>query len=76
MADHEHPAKLPPQPDDARQQIAARLDRFRTAVIQLPLLDTLIHAPTAAVLHQFREVVLHGRETRVADLEQPVFAWR
>jgi hypothetical protein len=23
-----------------------------------------------------REVVLHGRHTRVADLEQPVFAWR
>ncbi|MER5392120.1 CoA pyrophosphatase [Saccharopolyspora sp. NPDC002686] len=45
-------------------------------VIQLPLLDTLIHAPTAAVLHQFREVVLHDRHTRVADLEQPLFAWR
>ncbi|MGP4017009.1 NUDIX hydrolase [Saccharopolyspora sp. 5N708] len=45
-------------------------------VIQLPLLDTLVHAPTAAVLHQFTEVVLHGRDTRVADLEQPVFAWR
>ena len=45
-------------------------------VIQLPLLGVLIHAPTAAVLHQFTEVVLHGRDTRVADLEQPVFAWR
>ncbi|KAA5834581.1 CoA pyrophosphatase [Saccharopolyspora hirsuta] len=45
-------------------------------VIQLPLLDTLIHAPTAAVLHQFREVALHDRHTAVADLEQPVFAWR
>ncbi len=45
-------------------------------VIQLPLLGRLIHAPTAAVLHQFREVVLRGRSTRVAHLEQPVFAWR
>jgi hypothetical protein len=27
------------------------------------------------VLHQFREVVRHDRGTRVADLEQPVFAW-
>lgn len=45
-------------------------------VIQLPLLGTLIHAPTAAMLHQFGEVVLHGRPTRVAHLEQPVFAWR
>lgn len=44
-------------------------------VIQLPLLGTLVHAPTAAVLHQFREVVLHRRHTRVAHLEQPVFAW-
>jgi hypothetical protein len=45
-------------------------------VIQLPLLGYLIHAPTAAVLYQFAEVVLRGRHTRVADLEQPVFAWR
>ena len=45
-------------------------------VIQLPLLGRYVHAPTAAVLHQFREVVLHGRETRVAHLEQPVFAWK
>lgn len=45
-------------------------------VIQLPIFDRLVHAPTAAVLYQFREVVLHGRATRVAHLEQPVFAWR
>jgi 8-oxo-dGTP pyrophosphatase MutT (NUDIX family) len=35
----------------------------------------LIHAPTAAMMYQFREV-LAGRDTRVADLEQPVFAWK
>ena len=34
-----------------------------------------IHAPTAALIYQFREV-LAGRNTRVADLEQPVFAWK
>ncbi len=34
-----------------------------------------IHAPTAALIYQFREV-LAGRQTRVAELEQPVFAWR
>lgn len=45
-------------------------------VIQLPLFGRYLHAPTGAVLHQFREVVLHGRHTRVAHLEQPVFAWR
>jgi hypothetical protein len=44
-------------------------------VIQLPMLSTLIHAPTAAVLYQVREVVVHGRPTRVAHFEQPVWAW-
>ena len=45
-------------------------------VIQLPLLGRKIHAPTAAVMYQFREVVLRGRPTRVGHLEQPVFAWK
>jgi 8-oxo-dGTP pyrophosphatase MutT (NUDIX family) len=45
-------------------------------VIQLPLLGTLIHAPTAAVVFQAREVVVHGRPTRVDHFEQPVWAWR
>ena len=35
----------------------------------------MIHAPTAAMIYQFREV-LAGRQTRVAELEQPVFAWK
>jgi 8-oxo-dGTP pyrophosphatase MutT (NUDIX family) len=34
-----------------------------------------IHAPTAALIYQFREV-LAGRDTRVTELEQPVFAWK
>jgi len=45
-------------------------------VIQLPLLGSLIHAPTAAVVFQAREVVVHGRDTRVDHFEQPVWAWR
>ena len=45
-------------------------------VIQLPILGSLIHAPTAAVVYQMREVVSHGRPTRVDHLEQPVWAWR
>jgi len=36
---------------------------------------SLIHAPTAALIYQFREV-LAGRHTRVIDLEQPIFAWK
>lgn len=45
-------------------------------VIQLWLRERWIHAPTAAILYQFRDVALHGRSTRVAHLEQPVWAWR
>jgi 8-oxo-dGTP pyrophosphatase MutT (NUDIX family) len=45
-------------------------------VIQLPLFGNFVHAPTAAIIFQFREVVLQGRPTRVDHLEQPVFAWR
>ena len=45
-------------------------------VIRLPLFDGLVHAPTAAVVHQFCQVVVRGLDTRVAHFEQPVFAWR
>ena len=44
-------------------------------VISVPLLGTHIHAPTAAILYQLREVAVRGRHTRVAHYEQPVFAW-
>jgi len=50
-------------PESDRRVVRVRIDRH------------LIHAPTAAVVYQFRELVA-GRVTRVADLEQPVFAWR
>ncbi|TVT44974.1 CoA pyrophosphatase [Amycolatopsis rhizosphaerae] len=53
-----------------------RIPESDRPVIQLPLAGSLVHAPTGAVLFQFREVALHGRHTRVAHLEQPVFAWR
>jgi 8-oxo-dGTP pyrophosphatase MutT (NUDIX family) len=45
-------------------------------MIQVPILGALVHAPTAAVVYQMREVVVHGRATRVHDLEQPVWAWQ
>lgn len=45
-------------------------------ILQMPIYDRLVHAPTAAVLYQFAEVALRGRLIRVADLEQPPFAWR
>ena len=46
-------------------------------VVQVPLSGDLIHAPTGAVLVQFRWVALDGRiGERVDHFEQPVFAWR
>ncbi len=45
-------------------------------VIRLHFQSTQVHAPTAALIHQFCEVVLHGRSTRVAHLEQPAWAWK
>lgn len=43
-------------------------------VIRLNIGEHDIHAPTAALIYQFREL-LDGRVTRVLDLEQPKFAW-
>lgn len=45
-------------------------------VVQMPIGGDLIHAPTGAILYQFRAVCLEGRSLRVDDLEQPVFAWK
>ena len=44
-------------------------------VVQVPIGGDLIHAPTGAVLYQFRAVAYDGLTTRVDELEQPVFAW-
>ena len=44
-------------------------------VIRFHAGEGLIHAPTAALLYQFREVLV-GRTTRVSEMEQPVFAWK
>jgi 8-oxo-dGTP pyrophosphatase MutT (NUDIX family) len=35
-----------------------------------------VYAPTAAMLYQFSEVALGGREARVLDFYQPPFTWR
>ncbi len=68
LADLEHP-------DVPRLRKIPESDR---PVISVPIamLDAEIHAPTAAILFQLREVVLRGESTRVAHFEQPVFAWR
>ena len=61
------------RPDVPRLRSIPESDR---PVISIPLLGTHIHAPTAAILFQLREVALRGLASRVAHYEQPVFAWR
>ncbi|BDT88691.1 CoA pyrophosphatase [Nocardia cyriacigeorgica] len=53
----------------------ARIDGSDRPLIRLPLLGGHLHAPTAAIMYQFREVALHRRHTRVDHIEQPRFAW-
>jgi 8-oxo-dGTP pyrophosphatase MutT (NUDIX family) len=83
-------AQLTPNPEEVKRVYHVPLDDLERPevpilvsipeserpVIQLPILETLIHAPTAAVIYQVREVVVHGRATRVDHFEQPVWAWR
>ncbi len=52
-----------------------RIPESTRRVIRFHLGGQFIHAPTAAMIYQFSEV-LAGRATRVAELEQPVFAWK
>jgi 8-oxo-dGTP pyrophosphatase MutT (NUDIX family) len=82
-------ARLVPSPDEvasvhriALSDIAGKdafdfinIPESDRSVIRFRYRGQLIHAPTAAMIYQFREV-LAGRDTRVADLEQPVFAWK
>ncbi len=45
-------------------------------VLRMPVGSGWIAAPTAAMIYQFCEVCLSGRDTRVAHFDQPDFAWR
>jgi hypothetical protein len=45
-------------------------------VVQILVGDSVIHAPTGAIVLQFRRVAFEGVSERVADYEQPVFAWK
>ncbi|EGD56609.1 NUDIX hydrolase [Gordonia neofelifaecis] len=77
-----------PSPDEVDQLFFVTFDELRRpaqfsripesprTLVSLNIAGARVHAPTAAVIYQFAEVVLAGRDTRVHDLEQPVFAWR
>jgi len=47
-------------------------------LLTLPLEDpeTVVYAPTAALVYQMREVLLYRRNTRVDRFGEPRFAWR
>jgi len=45
-------------------------------VLQLPLRNRLIHAPTAALIYQFREIGIQGNLLRTDHIEEPVWAWK
>jgi 8-oxo-dGTP pyrophosphatase MutT (NUDIX family) len=64
LADFDHPPEL------------LRIPESPALVLRLALLGGHVYAPTAAIIHQFCQLALHGQTTRVAHYEQPVFAWR
>lgn len=85
------PLDLRPSPDEVMAAYRVGLHHLRRPdsprfvtipesnrpVVQVPLGDQLVHAPTGAVLVQFRWVALDGEvNARVHEFEQPVFAWR
>lgn len=82
-------AKLRLNPEEVAEVYRIPLDGFVTKdtvsfvsikesprpVIRIRLMGYHLHAPTAAIVYQFCEL-LEGREVRVSEFEQPVFAWR
>ncbi|MEV4083853.1 CoA pyrophosphatase, partial [Nonomuraea fuscirosea] len=52
--------------------LAPGVPRWKGELLQMPLGPSIvIHAPTGAILWQFAEVALRGREQRVFDVAQP-----
>ena len=67
---------LIPLADFDRPPELLRIPESPALVLRLALLGGHVYAPTAAIIHQFCQLALHGLTTRVAHFEQPVFAWR
>lgn len=75
---------LRPSPSEVAHLVVVRLAELQHAVagagageefsLRLPTVE--VFAPTAAMLYQFSEVALQGREVRVADFYQPPFTHR
>ena len=60
--------------DDA--PILQNIPESEHPVLLMPIGNSWIAAPTAAMIYQFREVCILGKQTRVAHFEQPYFAWK
>ena len=60
--------------DDA--PILKSIPESKYPVLLMPIGQSWIAAPTAAILYQFREVCVLGKQTRVAHFDQPYFAWK
>lgn len=56
--------------------ILKEIPQSKNPVLLMPVGESWIAAPTAALLYQFREVGILGQHTRVAHFEQPLFAWK
>jgi len=52
------------------------IDESEKQVLQLPIKNRLIHAPTAALLYQFKEVGIAGNLLRTDHVEEPIWAWK
>ena len=52
------------------------IDESEKQVLQLPIINRLIHAPTAALLYQFKEVGIAGNLLRTDHVEEPIWAWK
>ena len=69
-------------PDEVRAVYRVPLDELDhpgslslEPLLHFALIDTTVYAPTAAILYQFREVGLRGRNVHFGHIEQPLFAW-
>ena len=56
--------------------ILQKIPESQHPVLLMPIGNSWIAAPTAAMIYQFREVAMLGNAIRVAHYEQPYFAWQ
>jgi mutator protein MutT len=56
--------------------ILQQLPESEHPVLFMPIGNTWIAAPTAAMIYQFREVAMLGINRRVEHYDQPYFAWQ